>query len=84
MQDASGSLQRPVSAPTFPSGVNPSILDGRPITSTGTPSLDSLLAGYGGLTLGSSLLIEESEATDYAVTLLRYYAPEGVVQEHKM
>jgi elongator complex protein 4 len=69
---------------TLPPGVRPSPDDGRPTTSTGTPSLDSLLAGHAGLPLGKILLIEENETTDFAGTLLRYYAAEGVVQDHKV
>lgn len=83
---------RPTTSPSQPSisnatassaaipGVRPSPIDGRPTTSTGTPSLDGLLAGHAGLALGCSLLLEESGTTDYAGTLLRYYAAEGVVQ----
>ena len=63
-------------------GVRPSPLDGRLTTSTGTRSLDSLLAGHTGLVLGTSLLVEESGTTDFGGTLLRYYASEGIVQGH--
>lgn len=63
-------------------GVRPSPLDGRLTTSTGTRSLDGLLAGHAGLALGTSLLVEESGTTDFGVSLLRYYASEGVVQGH--
>jgi len=63
-------------------GVRPSPLDGRLTTSTGTRSLDGLLAGHAGLALGTSLLIEESGTTDFGGSLLRYYAAEGVVQGH--
>jgi len=63
-------------------GVRPSPLDGRLTTSTGTRSLDSLLAGHAGLSLGTSILIEERGATDFSGALLRYYAAEGVVQGH--
>jgi elongator complex protein 4 len=63
-------------------GVRPSPLDGRLTTSTGTRSLDGLLAGHAGLALGTSLLVEESGTTDFGGTLLRYYASEGVVQGH--
>ncbi|KAK2737429.1 hypothetical protein FQN57_007519 [Myotisia sp. PD_48] len=69
--------------PTKPppiAGLRPSPIDGRPTTSTGTQTLDSLLAGHAGLAVGSSLLIEESGTTDFAGALLRYYAAEGVVQ----
>ncbi|OBR08934.1 Paxneb protein [Colletotrichum higginsianum IMI 349063] len=67
-----------------PAGVRSSPLDGRPTTSTGTASLDQLLAGYAGLPLGSSLLVEESGTTDFAGVLLRYYAAEGLVQGHQV
>lgn len=63
-------------------GVRPSPLDGRLTTSTGTRSLDSLLAGHSGLALGTSLLVEESGTTDFGGALLRYYAGEGIVQGH--
>jgi len=63
-------------------GTRPSPLDGRLTTSTGSPSLDTLLAGHAGLALGNSLLIEETGTTDFAGALLRYYAAEGVVQGH--
>ncbi|KAF1839348.1 paxneb superfamily protein-like protein [Decorospora gaudefroyi] len=72
----------PSAAP--PPGVRPSPIDGRPTTSTGTPSLDSILAGHAGLALGTSILVEESGTTDYAGALLRFYAAEGVVQGHKV
>ncbi|EXJ55840.1 elongator complex protein 4 [Cladophialophora yegresii CBS 114405] len=63
-------------------GVRPSPVDGRLTTSTGTASLDALLAGHSGLALGCSLLIEESGTTDYAGALLRFYAAEGLLQGH--
>ncbi|KAL2418592.1 Elongator complex protein 4 [Exophiala dermatitidis] len=63
-------------------GVRPSPLDGRPTTSTGTASLDALLAGHSGLALGCSILIEESGTTDYAGALLRFFAAEGLLQGH--
>lgn len=65
-------------------GVRPSPLDGRLTTSTGTRSLDALLAGHAGLALGTSLLVEESGTTDFGAALLRYYAAEGVVQGHNV
>lgn len=69
--------------PDLPSlGIRPSPLTSHPTTSTGTPSLDSLLGGHAGLALGSSLLIEESGTTDFAGALLRYYAAEGICQGH--
>lgn len=75
-------------SPSAPSpivpGVRPSPLDGQPTTSTGTQTLDDILAGHAGLALGNSLLIEENGTTDFAGALLRYYAAEGVVQGHKV
>lgn len=65
-------------------GIRPSPDDGRPTTSTGSPSLDNLLAGHAGLPMGKILLIEENGTTDFAGALLRYYAAEGVVQEQKI
>ena len=69
-------------APSVSPGTRPSPLDGRPTTSTGTKTLDDLLAGHTGLPLGHSILIEENGTTDFAGALLRYYAAEGVVQGH--
>lgn len=84
--DASPSSPVPAEAPPAPTptGVRPSPIDGRSTTSTGTPSLDGILAGHAGLPLGNSILIEESGTTDYAGALLRFYAAEGVVQGHKV
>jgi elongator complex protein 4 len=65
-------------------GLRPSPLDGRATTSTGTPTLDSLLAGHAGLPMGTSMLIEENGTTDYAGALLRYYTAEGLVQGHRV
>lgn len=65
-------------------GVRPSPLDGRATTSTGTASLDDLLAGHAGLPMGTSLLIEEHGTTDFAGLLCRYYAAEGLVQGHQV
>lgn len=67
-----------------PPGVRPSPLDGRLTTSTGTQSLDGLLAGHAGLVMGTSLLIEEAGTTDFSGILLRYYAAEGVTQGHQV
>ncbi|KAL3427361.1 paxneb protein [Phlyctema vagabunda] len=78
-----GSALNPVKLDKSPvPGVRPSPLDGRPTTSTGTLSLDNLLAGHAGLALGTSLLVEEIGTTDFGGTLLRYYAAEGVLQGH--
>ena len=65
-------------------GTRPSPLDGRLTTSTGTSSLDQLLAGHAGLPLGTSLLVEEEGTTDFGGILLRYYAAEGLVQGHQV
>ena len=85
--DANANANATVTANPEPSaalGIRPSSVDGRATTSTGTPSLDAVLAGHGGLPLGNSLLIEESGTTDYAGILLRYYAAEGILQKHKV
>lgn len=82
---ASPSLQAAAqdrSAAQLAPGLRPSPLDGRVTTSTGTASLDGILAGHAGLPLGSSLLIEEQGTTDFSGNLLRYYAAEGLVQGH--
>ncbi|KAH8172628.1 PAXNEB protein [Sarocladium implicatum] len=63
-------------------GTRPSPLDGRLTTSTGTASLDQLLAGHSGLPMGHSLFIEEASTTDFGGILLRYYTAEGLVQGH--
>jgi elongator complex protein 4 len=80
--DSTGGKVESETAPT--SGVRPSPLDGRLTISTGTRSLDALLAGHAGLALGTSVLIEESGTTDFGGALLRYYAAEGVVQGHSV
>lgn len=66
----------------FNPGTRHSPLDGRLTTSTGTVSLDQLLAGHCGMPLGTSLLVEETGTTDFGGTLLRYFAAEGLVQGH--
>ncbi|KAF9253071.1 hypothetical protein DTO013E5_542 [Penicillium roqueforti] len=71
-------------APVSTPGIRPSPDDGRPTTSTGTRSLDNLLAGHAGLPMGKILLVEENGTTDFAGALLRYYAAEGVIQEQKV
>ncbi|KIW01956.1 uncharacterized protein PV09_06793 [Verruconis gallopava] len=63
-------------------GVRPSPVTGHPTTSTGTESLDKLLALGGGLALGSNLMLEEDGATEFAKSLLSCYAAEGVLQGH--
>lgn len=63
-------------------GVRASPADGRLTTSTGTYSLDGLLAGHAGLPLGHGICVEETGTTDYAGALLRCYAAEGVMQGH--
>jgi elongator complex protein 4 len=80
LSQANSTIPLPESTP----GVRPSPDDGKPTTSTGTTSLDNLLAGHAGLPLGKILLIEENGTTDFAGILLRYYAAEGVVQDHKV
>lgn len=74
--------QQPKPVVPLDPGARPSPFDGRPITSTGTASVDQLLAGYGGLVLGHSILIQELGTTDFSSVLLRAYAAEGLVQGH--
>lgn len=81
-QPGTTSPSPPVQKAVLAPGLRPSPLDGRLTTSTGTRSLDSLLAGHAGLVLGTSLLVQESGITDFAGSLLRYYAAEGVTQGH--
>ncbi|KAE8350410.1 Elongator complex protein 4 [Aspergillus coremiiformis] len=81
---SSAQPQQSTTAAESSPGIRPSPDDGRPTTSTGSRSLDNLLAGHGGLPLGKTLLIEENGTTDFAGALLRYYAAEGVVQDQKV
>lgn len=73
-------LQQPTAA--LPPGARRSPLDNRLILSTGTQSLDEHLAGYGGLPLGTSLLVEEDGTTDFSGVILRYFAAQGLVDGH--
>ncbi|KAK6596184.1 paxneb protein [Botrytis cinerea] len=61
-------------------GIRPSPLDGRPTTSTGIRSLDSILAGHAGLALGTSLLLEESGTTDFGARWGRELPGMGVAE----
>ena len=81
---APGSTNQPKSEKQLAPGLRPSPLDGRLTTSTGTSSLDQLLAGHGGLPMGTCLLVEEQGTTDFSGVLLRYYAAEGLVQGHEV
>ena len=81
---APGSTNQPKSEKQLAPGLRPSPLDGRLTTSTGTSSLDQLLAGHGGLPMGTCLLVEEQGTTDFSGVLLRYYAAEGLVQGHQV
>ena len=78
----SKSLDHGVSGQELPPGVRASPLDGRPTVSTGTASLDRFLGGHSGLLLGTSILVEETGATDFSGVLVRFYAAEGLVQGH--
>lgn len=77
-----GTTPEPHRAKVSVPGTRPSPHDGRLTTSTGTSSLDQLLAGHAGLPMGTSLLVEESGTTDFGGILLRYFAAEGLVQGH--
>lgn len=63
-------------------GTRASPVDGSLTTSTGTYSLDQLMAGHAGMPVGTSILVEEVGTTDFSGILLRYYAAEGLVQGH--
>ncbi|KAK9243461.1 Elongator complex protein 4 [Lipomyces tetrasporus] len=84
------SLPPPISSPSLPAqrkppGSSQHSKYSRPSTllpsylthSTGTPSLDKLLL-HGGQPLGTSLLIIEDAATDFASVIARCYAAQGV------
>lgn len=75
---------QPKSEKQLAPGLRPSPLDGRLTTSTGTSTLDQLLAGHGGLPMGTCLMIEEQGTTDFSGVLLRYFAAEGLVQGHQV
>lgn len=72
----------PSPALEHPAGTRPSPLTSALVTSTGSPELDTLLGGHGGLALGASLLIGEHGTTDFAGALLRAFAAEGLLQGH--
>ncbi|OBA20636.1 PAXNEB-domain-containing protein [Metschnikowia bicuspidata var. bicuspidata NRRL YB-4993] len=59
-------------------GVRPSSVSSQPTVSSGCADLDRLL-GHQGLPLSSSLLVEESGATDFAAVLMRAFVAQGVV-----
>lgn len=83
----SGNIQRGVINRNVSSqlpGSRTSPIDGRTVTSTGVPSLDNVLAGHGGLATGNCLLVEENGTTDYAGTLIKLFAAEGVAQGHRV
>lgn len=87
-QTSDAQQDQPQDAPSplpqsFP-GTRPSPLTGQPVTSTGTPSFDSILAGHAGLALGSLMLVEEEGTTDYAGVLCRLFAAQGVVHGHQV
>lgn len=63
-------------------GIRSSAVDGKPVTSTGVAAFDGIFAGHGGQPLGTSVLIGESGTTDYAGALLRFYAAQGLMQDH--
>lgn len=65
-----------------PSGCRASPVDGRPTTSSGTQSLDELLAGHGAIPLGTSVILQENGTADYSGVFSRYFAAEGIAQGH--
>ncbi|TPX64001.1 hypothetical protein SpCBS45565_g06190 [Spizellomyces sp. 'palustris'] len=69
----------PTASPTIP-GVRLSPHTGTHQTSTGIPSLDSLLAG--GLPLGTVTLLQEDQFTRYARLIASYFVAQGMVAGH--
>jgi elongator complex protein 4 len=65
-------------------GIRTSTILSLPTTSTGTPTLDTLLGLGTGLPLGHSLAIEEHGTTDFAGALLRIFVSQGVVLGQKV
>ncbi|KAK9466082.1 Elongator complex protein 4 [Lipomyces arxii] len=65
-----------------PKWIRPStLLPTYPTVSTGTSSLDKLLL-HGGQPLGTSLLVIEDSATDFASVIARCYAAQGVANQN--
>ena len=60
-------------------GIRYSSSRGGRVISSGTPTLDSLLSSYGGIPLGSMVLVEEQGTTDFASVIMRCAASQGVV-----
>lgn len=59
-------------------GVRPSSITSQATVSTGSADLDKIL-GHQGLTLGSSMLIEEHGTTDFSSVLMKSFASQGIV-----
>lgn len=73
------SFQKRTRLPEIP-GVRQSLYNGQPLTSTGNPSLDSILGG--GIQVGTIMLVEEDKYAAYSNVLARYFLAEGVVHKH--
>ncbi|KAJ8911957.1 hypothetical protein NQ315_012768 [Exocentrus adspersus] len=67
-------IQKSIPGTTF------STQNGQLLTSSGVPSLDSLLGG--GLPIGTVVLIEEDFHGLYSKILLKYFLAEGIVTSH--
>ncbi|KAJ8958241.1 hypothetical protein NQ318_017384 [Aromia moschata] len=63
-------------------GTSLSIQNGQLLTSSGIPSLDSLLGG--GLPVGTVAFIEEDFHGSYSKVILKYFLAEGVVSKHSI
>jgi len=66
--------------PCFPLGTKPSLYNNQLLTSSGCPSLDSLVGG--GLAVGTLVLLEEDAHGCYADVLKKYFIAEGVFSQH--
>lgn len=65
----------------LPTGSRLSPYNGSLLVSTGVPSLDDVFGG--GLPVGTVLLIEQDQFTDYARTLLKYWTTQGLVANNE-
>lgn len=71
-------VKPPVEKSTNHPGTKPSVITSHLTTSTGSKDLDKILV-HQGIPLGTSLLIEENGTTDFASTLIKLAASQGLV-----
>jgi len=68
--------------PQLPPGTKISVHNGQLLISTGLHEFDDILGG--GVAIGSILLIEEDNPTNYSQHLLRYFLAEGFALNHEI